>query len=176
MIVASSTEASDFMIRILPLQSRADKRSGAVAQHNAPNSPMRRKLLNTPGASRATAGAPISAVGLMLGIFGVGCGSPDPGVPDGPNQPDASTANCSAVGTIGSFYRRTVNPRIVAGHHTYTDGMIDVGISAPDLRWDEPSQRWNVYFHGPHAASFGAAATQMVRHATSPDLSAWTID
>ncbi|MDB4959876.1 MAG: hypothetical protein JWO36_7445 [Myxococcales bacterium] len=114
---------------------------------------------------------------LILGIFGAGCGGNDPAVADGQVQPDTEASSCSPVGTIGSFYRRTVNPRIVAGHQTYSDNMIDIGISDPDLRWDDASQLWNVYFHGPHAASFSSPTiTQMVRHAISPDLAAWTID
>jgi hypothetical protein len=129
-----------------------------VAQRNAANSPMRTTL-------------------LILGIFGVGCGgSKDPAVPDASKSPDSQISQCQAVGTIGSFYRRTVNPRIVAGHQSYTDGMIDVGISDPDLLWDEGAQAWNLYFHGPHAMSFSSPITQMVRHATSPDLAAWSID
>jgi hypothetical protein len=105
-----------------------------------------------------------------------GCGDPDPGTPDAPKMPDAPQSNCQPIAAIGSFYRRMTNPRIVAGTHTYGDAMIDVGVSDPDLRWDEPTQTWNVYFHGPHAATFSGSITQMVRHATSADLQTWTLD
>jgi hypothetical protein len=104
----------------------------------------------------------------------VGCGSKNPATTDAPSAIDGG--NCQPIGAVGDFYRRSVNPRIVAGHQTYSDGAVDVGISDPDLRWDEASQLWNVYFHGPHAMTFSSPVTQMIRHATSSDLQTWTID
>jgi hypothetical protein len=54
--------------------------------------------------------------------------------------------------------------------------MVDIGVSDPDLRWDEASRRWHLYFYGPHAVSFSSSSTAMIRHATSADLQTWAID
>ena len=109
-------------------------------------------------------------------MLAAGCGSGGGGkMPDAAVMPDvASGSSCQPIGATGELIRRPGNPRIVAGHQTYSDAMVDVGLSDPALRWDGTA--WQLYFHGPHAPSFGAAGTQMVRHATSPDAAAWTID
>jgi len=108
-------------------------------------------------------------------MLAVGCGGGGGKMPDAAVVPDvASGSGCQPIGVTGEFVRRTGNPRIVAGQHTYTDGMLDIGVSDPDLRWD--GTQWVVYFHGPHAPSFGAAGTGMVRRAVSPDLGSWTLD
>jgi hypothetical protein len=100
-------------------------------------------------------------------------------VPDGAPAPDA----VSVDGSIDTpppcpapslFARRPTNPRLVAGQFAYADGMRDIAVSDPDLRWDGAA--WSMYFHGPHAASFSGPGTGMVRHATSADLQTWSID
>ena len=106
----------------------------------------------------------------------VGCGGHDPVMIDAPSAGSDAALACQPQSAIGNFYRRQPNPRIVAGQQTYTDGKVDVGISDPDLRWDAAASLWQLYFHGPHAMTFASPITQMIRHATSPDLAAWTID
>jgi hypothetical protein len=113
---------------------------------------------------------------FVLATLAIGCGDKDPAKPDGKIQPDTPISQCQPISAVGAFYRRAPNPRLIAGTHTYTDGQVDVGISDPDLRWDEASQLWHVYFHAPHAMNFGSPITGMIRHATSPDLLTWTID
>ncbi|MBV8758117.1 MAG: hypothetical protein JO257_12600 [Deltaproteobacteria bacterium] len=95
-------------------------------------------------------------------------------MPDAPYVPDFPDQGCQPVGVTGEFLRRTGNPRLVAGTHPYMDGMVDIGMSDPDLHWD--GSAWQMYFHGPHAASFSSPITQMVRHATSSDALTWTLD
>ena len=106
------------------------------------------------------------------------CGSTDPMMmrPDAQKQPDAPIGGCQPIGAVGSFYRRTTNPRLVAGTHTYSDSKVDVGISDPDVRWDDAAQTWVAYFHGPHATSFSSPVTQMIRRATTPDFVTWNLD
>lgn len=112
---------------------------------------------------------------LAVLFCAIGCGGGGGKTPDAAVVPDvASGSGCQPIGATGEFLRRTGNPRIVAGQHAYTDGMVDIGLSDPDLRWD--GTQWVLYFHGPHATSFGGAGTGMVRRAVSPDLAAWTID
>ena len=114
---------------------------------------------------------------LVFVLVVIGCGGHDPVDIDAPAVgSDAPNNTCQPQSAIGNFYRRQPNPRIIAGHQAYTDGKIDVGVADPDLRWDDDSGLWQLYFHGPHAQSFGAAVTQMIRHATSLDLAAWSID
>ena len=112
---------------------------------------------------------------LSILLVLAGCGS-DPATPDAPVTPDMAMNACQPQSAIGNFYRRQPNPRIIAGQQSYTDGNVDVGVADPDLRWDEGAGVWQLYFHGPHAASFGSPVTQMIRHATSADLATWAID
>lgn len=104
------------------------------------------------------------------------CGGGGGTMPDAAAVPDgaAGSSSCQAIGATGELVRQAGNPRLVAGQHAYSDAMFDIGLSDPDLRWD--GAQWVLYFHGPHAAAFGEAATQMVRRAVSADLTAWTID
>src|SRR5262245_51436828 len=113
---------------------------------------------------------------LLLAALGAGCSGtePPPPPPDADPLPDGPAA-CTPPGATGTFTRRPTNPRLLAGHHRYSDNKVDIGLADPDLRWDDASGRWVVYFHGPHAADFQSPITQMVRRATSLDLAAWTI-
>ncbi|CAN5271188.1 hypothetical protein BH11MYX1_BH11MYX1_03680 [soil metagenome] len=89
---------------------------------------------------------------------------------------DASTNMCQPIGSIGNFYRRTPAPRLIAGTHTYTNNSFDIAITDPDLRWDDTSSMWELFYHGPNAATYQGPITPMIRHAQSADLTAWTID
>ena len=104
----------------------------------------------------------------------VGCGGGGGKMPDAAVVADGPGSACQPIGATGEFLRRAGNPRLVAGQHTYGDGMVDVGMSDPDLRWDGTA--WQLYFHGPHAMSFSSPITQMIRHASSADLATWTLD
>jgi hypothetical protein len=111
---------------------------------------------------------------VVVALWLLGCGGSGGKMPDAPVVPDTSGSGCQPIGVTGEFLRRATNPRLVAGTHPYMDGMVDVGLSDPDLHWD--GSRWQLYFHAPHAASFNGATTSMVRHATSTDAQAWAID
>lgn len=106
----------------------------------------------------------------------LGCGS-DPAAPDAPAidtaMPDTPSTGCQAQGAIGSFYRRTPNPRLIAGTHTYSDNTVDIAITDPDLFWDGTT--WQLYYHGPNSVDYQSPITPMIRHASSPDLATWTI-
>lgn len=96
--------------------------------------------------------------------------------PDGAvDAPDAAQT-CQPQGAIGSFYRRQPNPRFIAGTHVFGDGKLDTAVADPDLRWDDASQLWHLYYQSPHGATFDPPGPQVIRHATSPDLAAWTFD
>jgi len=115
---------------------------------------------------------------LCAAIVIAGCGGKDPVTPDayiGP-RPDAPPSTCQPVSAVGQFYRRSPNPRMISGTHSYPDHTVDIAITDPDLRWDDASSTWQLYYHGPNAASYQAANTPMIRHAESPDLATWTID
>ena len=112
---------------------------------------------------------------LVLALL-VACGS-DPAKPDAPSPdapPDTPPSQCQAQGAVGNFYRRTPNPRMIAGTHAYTDGTVDIAITDPDLAWDGAA--WQLYYHGPNSVDYQSPITPMIRHASSPDLAAWTID
>jgi len=81
---------------------------------------------------------------------------------------------CQPLGAIGSFYRRTPNPRMISGH-TFTDGLLDISIADPDLHWDETSATWQLYYAAGHAMTYASPSTSVIRHATSADLASWTI-
>lgn len=106
------------------------------------------------------------------------CGGNDPVAVDAAigMRPDASPSQCQAQGSVGQFYRRTPNPRLISGTHAYADHTVDIAITDPDLRWDDASATWQLYYHGPNAVDYQSPITPMIRHATSPDLAAWTID
>jgi hypothetical protein len=89
---------------------------------------------------------------------------------------DASTSTCQPIGAIGNFYRRTPAPRLISGTHTYPNNTVDLAITDPDLRWDDTSARWQLYYHGPNSVDYQGPITPMIRHAQSADLTAWTID
>jgi hypothetical protein len=89
--------------------------------------------------------------------------------------PDA-VVTCQPQGATGQFIKRAGNPRMLAGQ-AFTDGKIDISISDPDVRWNDGSQVWELYYATSHAASFGDPdKTQMIRHATSPDRMTWSVD
>src|SRR5438874_2261070 len=79
---------------------------------------------------------------------------------------DAPASGCQAIGAIGSFYRRAPNPRLIAGR-TFQDGRIEIAIADPDVHWDDTSQLWQLYYHGPRATSYTGPNTQTISHATS---------
>jgi hypothetical protein len=103
--------------------------------------------------------------GSMLMPDGNGSGSAD-----GPEQ------QCLAQGAVGTFYRRTPNPRLTAGGHTFSGATVDTELTDPDLVWDEAGQLWHLYYYSPHGASFSASGPGVIRHATSANFSAWTFD
>jgi len=114
---------------------------------------------------------------LCAAVLVAACGGKDPVTVDayvGP-RPDAPASSCQPVGSVGQFYRRAPNPRLISGTHAYLDHTLDIAITDPDLRWDDASSLWELYYHGPNAASYQAANTPMIRHAESPDLATWTI-
>ena len=106
------------------------------------------------------------------------CGGNDPVTADAPVAmgSDAPVSQCQAVGSVGQFYRRSPNPRLVSGTHTYANHTVDIAITDPDLRWDDASSTWQLYYHGPNAVDYQSPITPMIRHASSPDLATWTID
>lgn len=103
------------------------------------------------------------------------CGGDDgSAVQDAPtDSPDAPPSSCQPLGATGAFYRRTPNPRVVAGDHTFSDNKVDTRLSNPDLVWDAGASTWHLYYDSPHG-DFGAATGSLIRHATSPDLVTWT--
>jgi hypothetical protein len=80
---------------------------------------------------------------------------------------------CLPQGAVGSFYRRPPNPRLIAGTHTFSDNKLDTAIADPNLTWDGTT--WHLYYMSPHGTTFNPAGPQVIRHATSPDLSTWTL-
>ena len=83
---------------------------------------------------------------------------------------------CSPQSAVGAFYRREPNPRFIAGTHMFTGGALDTAIADPDLHWDEATQRWRLYYQSPHGMTFDPPGAPVLRHATSPDLAAWTFE
>ncbi len=108
---------------------------------------------------------------LVLAACGGGHAAPATDAP--PDQADANLT-CQSIGAVGAFYRRAGNPRLVAGHQTFSDGEVDISMSDPDLRWDGAA--WQLYYMGAHAMDFQSPVTQVIRHATSADLAQWSID
>jgi hypothetical protein len=90
---------------------------------------------------------------------------------DAPSAQDADAPLCQPVSAVGSFYRRTPNPRIVAGGHTYTDNSVDSALLDPDLLWDGTT--WHLFYVSP-SGTFTSPGGPQTRHATSPDLATWT--
>lgn len=105
------------------------------------------------------------------------CGEKDPGAVDAftGGAIDVPPQQCQAQGAVGTFYRRTPNPRLVAGGHTFTDANVDTTITDPDLVWDEAGQLWHLYYTADHG-TFGGVTGTLIRHATSTDLATWTFD
>lgn len=108
----------------------------------------------------------------------MGCG--DDG---GALQPDASGTQvdapeqlCLPQGAVGTFYRRQPNPKLIAGTHTFTDGLLDTAIADPNLHWDEGAQLWHLYYQSPHGSSFTSPGPMIIRHATSANLATWNLD
>ena len=87
---------------------------------------------------------------------------------------DAPPPMCQPIGAVGAFYRRTPNPRLIAGR-TFQDGRLDILISDPDLRWDDAAQLWQLYYHGPRGTNYLSPDVEAITHATSPDLATWTV-
>ena len=115
---------------------------------------------------------------LCAAVIAAGCGGSDPVAVDAAigMRPDAPPSQCQPQGSVGQFYRRSPNPRLISGTHAYVDHTVDIAITDPDLRWDDASATWQLYYHGPNAVDYQSPITPMIRHATSPDLAAWTID
>ena len=110
---------------------------------------------------------------LVAGCGG-GAGAMHDAAAPGSDAPPGDASACQPVGATGAFYRRT-NPRLVAGQQAFTDSQLDLSIADPDLRWDDASATWQLYYATTHAPAFGAAGAPLIRHATSPDLATWTI-
>jgi len=85
----------------------------------------------------------------------------------------APPPTCQAQSATGAFYRRPPNPRVIAGAQSFSDGKLDTAIADPDLRWDDTSQRWHLYYQSPHG-TFASPGTTIIRHATSANLASWT--
>jgi predicted GH43/DUF377 family glycosyl hydrolase len=111
-------------------------------------------------------------------ILATACGGTDPVTADAPPETgsDAPTSQCQAQSAVGQFYRRTPNPRLVSGTRAYSDHTVDIAITDPDLRWDDASATWQLYYHGPNSVDYQSPITPMIRHAASADLATWTID
>jgi hypothetical protein len=88
---------------------------------------------------------------------------------------DAPVNQCQPQGAIGQFFRGAGDPRMVSGTHHYADSTVDIAITDPDLRWDDATSLWQLYYHGPNAIDYQHPNTPMIRYATSPDLVAWNI-
>lgn len=80
---------------------------------------------------------------------------------------------CKPQSAVGSFYRRQPNPRLIAGGHTFTDAKIDTTLDDPDLVWD--GSTWHLYYSSPHKTFTAPETGTIIRHATSTDLAAWTL-
>ncbi|MFN0251754.1 MAG: hypothetical protein ACKV2T_33060 [Kofleriaceae bacterium] len=94
--------------------------------------------------------------------------------PDSPA--DSPQMQCENQGAIGQFNRRAGNPRVLPGT-TFTDGMLDIHIADPDVRWDATASRWEVYWAAGHGSSYMAPdLVPVIRRATSVDRMTWTID
>jgi hypothetical protein len=109
--------------------------------------------------------------GVLLAILAA-CGDDAATVPDAPVTPMIDASGCLPQSSVGAFYRRPSNPRLVAGGHTFTDNDVDTAFEDPDLLWDGTS--WHLYYSSPHG-TFAAPGASIIRHATSTDLTTWTI-
>jgi hypothetical protein len=96
-------------------------------------------------------------------------------VPDAPSVVDTPPNECEAQPAIGQFIRRPGNPRLRAGT-VFTDGLQDISMSDPDVRFDDAADRYELYYMASHAAQFGPDGIQVIRHATSVDRMTWTVD
>jgi hypothetical protein len=99
------------------------------------------------------------------------CGDDAPVMVDAASMQDADAPLCQPLSAVGSFYRRTPNPRIVAGGHTYTDNSVDSALLDPDLLWDGTT--WHLFYTSP-SGTFASPGGPQTRHATSTDLITWT--
>jgi hypothetical protein len=90
------------------------------------------------------------------------------------DSPSPEAGACQPLGVTGEFMRRPGNPHLLAGH-VFTDGMLDKSISDPDLRFDDATATWQLYYATSHAMTFADTGTQMIRHATSSDASAFDV-
>jgi predicted GH43/DUF377 family glycosyl hydrolase len=96
------------------------------------------------------------------------------------NQPDAPVdsppSNCQPIPAQGQFVRRQGNPRLVAGTQG-GDGMLDIRIADPDVRFDATAQRFELYFTAERNTVFTPdPAPSVIRRATSVDRMTWTVD
>lgn len=113
---------------------------------------------------------------LLLFAVVCACGGPaDAPPPDGSTPIDSSNPLCEAQPAIGQFVRRMGNPRILAGT-TFTDGQQDIAIFDPDVRFDTATARYELYYSAAHALTVNDPSVQVIRHASSPDRVAWTVD
>ena len=101
----------------------------------------------------------------------VACGDDAPVMVDAASAQDADAPLCQPLSAVGSFYRRTPNPRLVAGGHTYTDNSVDSALNDPDLLWD--GSTWHLFYSSP-SGTFASPGAPQARHATSADLMTWT--
>ncbi len=108
---------------------------------------------------------------LWLVLTLIACGDDAPIMVDAPSMQNADAPTCQPLSAVGSFYRRTPNPRLVAGGHTYTDNSVDSQLIDPDLSWD--GSTWHLYYVSP-SGTFASPGSPQTRHATSTDLATWT--
>lgn len=101
----------------------------------------------------------------------VGCGDDPAKVPDAMVGPTPDGPTCQPQSAVGSFYRRTPNPRMIAGTHTFTDSKLDTSLADPDLRWD--GSAWQLYYGTAHG-TYAGTTVPMIRAASSGDLATWT--
>lgn len=91
---------------------------------------------------------------------------------DGPD----SDLRCQPQGATGQFIRRAGNPRLLP-RQDFPDGMIDIHIADPDVRWSAATQRWDVYFGALHGTSYASGdLVPIIRRASSADRMTWTVD
>jgi hypothetical protein len=114
-------------------------------------------------------------LGLWILFMFCGCGDDAATTPDASNNTPDAAVTCQPQSAIGAFYRRSPNPRLVAGH-SFSDGKLDTALADPNLSWDEPTQRWVLYYQSPHGTTFNPPGPQILRRVTSTDLASWTYD
>jgi hypothetical protein len=132
----------------------------------------------------------LSMVSILL-LAAVACGgddSSDPGADAGERDAGADAggadagdadagdaAACVAAGEAPAFARSEQNPALLPGTR-FEDGLLDISISDPDVRWDEGNDVWRATWMGGHADSYvDDDMVQVIRSAQSADGTSWTV-